>query len=338
MNYHDVTSTILKKQYSWLITGAAGFIGSNLVEELLNYNQIVFAVDNFITGKKENIECLESTNPLIFKNNFQFFELDLTDPSSISNLPRTDFILHQAALGSVPRSIKNPTDTHNNNVTGFFNILEHARRIEVKSFTYASSSSVYGDNEQLPKVEGNEGYLLSPYAATKKINETYAQAFSNAYFIPTTGLRYFNVFGPRQDPMGEYAAVIPRWIEAVLRNQPIQIFGDGETSRDFCYVSNAVQANILSAFNQSNKNLSRVFNVACGQKTSLNELAKIIVNSIAKYRPNVSLEIEYDDFRHGDIKHSLADISSTTKELGYTPDKYIQDGMDAMIQNILGLS
>lgn len=325
--YIDLKNHLLSEKYSWLITGVAGFIGSHIAEELINLNQNVYGVDNLLTGKKENIDILRALNNSNKDSSFIFKKLDISIYENLSCLPSTDFVIHQAALGSVPRSIKKPLDTHSNNVNGFLNIILHAVNTRTKAFVYASSSSVYGDNLKLPKVEGFEGVVLSPYAATKSINEVYAEAFSSSYGLKSIGLRYFNVFGPRQDPSGEYAAVIPRWIKLISDNKPIEVFGDGSTTRDFCYIENAVQANLLSAFSKDSYKASSVLNIACGSKTSLNKLAILIEQRIKIYKPNIKLKKVIKDFRKGDIKDSLADIRKAQNEIGYIPSKTFEEGL-----------
>ena len=332
--YTDLKNHLLSEKYSWLITGVAGFIGSHIAEELIKLNQNVYGVDNFLTGKKANIDLLLSLNNSNKDSSFIFKNLDISFYESLASLPNTDFVIHQAALGSVPRSIKKPLDSHNNNVNGFLNIILHAVKIKAKAFVYASSSSVYGNNLKLPKMEGFEGTALSPYAATKSINEVYAEAFSLSYGLKTIGLRYFNVFGPRQDPSGEYAAVIPRWIKLISANKPIEVFGDGSTTRDFCYIENAVQANLLSAFSKDSNGASNVLNIACGSKTSLNKLACLIEERIKVYKPNIKLKKVLKDFRKGDIKDSLADIRKAQNEIGYIPSKTFEEGLVDTIDKI----
>ncbi len=329
MKVSQLIEDSLKKEYSWLVTGVAGFIGSHIAEELLRYNQKVIGLDNFITGNKDNISLLESSKN---NRNFSFLERDISLNEEIIDLPKVDFVIHQAALGSVPRSIKFPIDTHANNVTGFINVIDFARRIKAKKIIYASSSSVYGDDLTLPKRVGNEGNILSPYASSKLINEIYSSVYALSYGINCIGLRYFNVFGPRQDPMGEYAAVIPKWIKLISENKEIEIFGDGETTRDFCYVKNAVQANLLAALVTNKDANNRVYNVACGDSISLNFLASEIAKEIQKDSPNISLKSVFKDFRKGDIRHSLADISETKKFLGFNPTHTVKSGLSETIK------
>lgn len=331
--YTSVKKYLLKNQYNWLITGVAGFIGSNLLEELLLHNQVVIGLDNFATGYKRNLdEVLKNVGPKYAKN-FHFYEGDICnvlDCEKVMNFSKKsiDFVLHQAALGSVPRSIENPAATHTTNITGFLNVLISAKNAGVKRFVYASSSSVYGDSPVLPKIEKQIGNPLSPYAVTKFTNELYAKVFSDCYGIETIGLRYFNVFGSRQDPNGAYAAVIPLWVKAMLTNDKVYINGDGETTRDFCYVRNAVQANILSAITSNSKAVNQVYNVACGDKTTLNQLFFSIRDNL-----NISQEYQpvYRNFRAGDIRHSLADITSASELLEYSPSHRIADGLQESI-------
>lgn len=332
--YQSIRESLQSKKSVWLVTGAAGFIGSHLVEELLALNQEVIGIDNFLTGKKINLDLIKIAQPKNFKNNFSFYEIDITNADQLNELPKIDYVLHQAALGSVPRSIENPIDTNHNNVTGFLNMLVFAKNQNIEKFIYASSSSVYGDHPELPKIEDQTGNLLSPYALSKKVNEQYAAVFSRVYKIKTVGLRYFNVFGPRQDPNGQYAAVIPKWINATLQNKPIIINGDGSTSRDFCYIKNVIQANILAALGDMPDKNAGIYNISCGGQTTLNELAKFIQDEVALYVKNLKSEILYQDFRKGDIKHSIADISMASKFLGYDPEYDFESGMKETIHSL----
>ena len=332
--YQSIRESLQSKKSVWLVTGAAGFIGSHLVEELLTLNQEVIGIDNFLTGKKINLDLIKIAQPKNFKNNFSFYEIDITNADQLNELPKIDYVLHQAALGSVPRSIENPIDTNHNNVTGFLNMLVFAKNQNIEKFIYASSSSVYGDHPELPKIEDQTGNLLSPYALSKKVNEQYAAVFSRVYKIKTVGLRYFNVFGPRQDPNGQYAAVIPKWINATLQNKPIIINGDGSTSRDFCYIKNVIQANILAALGDMPDKNAGIYNISCGGQTTLNELAKFIQDEVALYVKNLKSEILYQDFRKGDIKHSIADISMASKFLGYDPEYDFESGMKETIHSL----
>ena len=332
--YQSIRESLQSKKSVWLVTGAAGFIGSHLVEELLTLNQEVIGIDNFLTGKKINLDLIKIAQPKNFKNNFSFYEIDITNADQLNELPKIDYVLHQAALGSVPRSIENPIDTNHNNVTGFLNMLVFAKNQNIEKFIYASSSSVYGDHPELPKIEEQTGNLLSPYALSKKVNEQYAEVFSRVYKIKTVGLRYFNVFGPRQDPNGQYAAVIPKWINATIQNKPITINGDGSTSRDFCYIKNVIQANILAALGDMPDKNAGIYNISCGGQTTLNELAKFIQDEVALYVKNLNSEILYQDFRKGDIKHSIADISMASKFLGYDPEYDFESGMKETIHSL----
>jgi len=332
--YQSIRESLQSKKSVWLVTGAAGFIGSHLVEELLTLNQEVIGIDNFLTGKKINLDLIKIAQPKNFKNNFSFYEIDITNADQLNELPKIDYVLHQAALGSVPRSIENPIDTNHNNVTGFLNMLVFAKNQNIEKFIYASSSSVYGDHPELPKIEEQTGNLLSPYALSKKVNEQYAEVFSRVYKIKTVGLRYFNVFGPRQDPNGQYAAVIPKWINATIQNKPITINGDGSTSRDFCYIKNVIQANILAALGDMPDKNAGIYNISCGGQTTLNELAKFIQDEVALYVKNLKSEILYQDFRKGDIKHSIADISMASKFLGYDPEYDFESGMKETIHSL----
>lgn len=324
---------LARRPQRWLVTGAAGFIGSHLVEALLRRDQEVVGLDNFSTGHRENIEDVIQAVGKERAARFRFLIGDIRDPELCAEACQgVDRVLHQAALGSVPRSIEDPLGSHGANVDGFLQMLVAARDAGVKRFVYASSSSVYGDEPTLPKVEGREGRLLSPYAATKRINEIYAQVFGESYGMETVGLRYFNVFGPRQDPQGPYAAVIPRWILSLLRGESCQIFGDGETSRDFCYVDNAVQANLLAALTEEEEAIGKVFNVACADRTTLNELFEMLRKAAAAHAKEArDAQAAYEDFRPGDVRHSLADIDRARRLLGYAPTHRIGDGIGATV-------
>ncbi len=314
---------------AWLVTGVAGFIGSNLLEALLKLDQRVVGLDNFATGKRANLEQVQALVTPEQWNHFQFIEGSIDDPAACRQATRqADYVLHQAALGSVPRSITEPLATHQANATGFLQILEAARTAKVKRFVYASSSAVYGDHPALPKVEDQLGRLLSPYAATKLINEIYAQTYAQTYGFAAIGLRYFNVFGPRQDPDGAYAAVIPKWIAALLRREPVRINGDGETSRDFCFVDNIVQANLLAATATNPAALDQAYNIAVGERTTLNELFHLLQNGLRQLNPTLpGQQPVYGDFRPGDVRHSLADISKARRLLGYEPVQRARDGL-----------
>jgi UDP-N-acetylglucosamine 4-epimerase len=329
--------TEIKKQLSaspktWLITGCAGFIGSNLLETLLLLNQKVVGLDNFATGHQHNLDEVQGQVSPEQWSNFSFIKGDIRNledctkaVGSIEN--SVDYILHQAALGSVPRSIADPILTNSANITGFVNMLVAAKEAEVASFVYAASSSTYGDHPALPKVEENIGKPLSPYAVTKYVNELYADVFNKTYGLNATGLRYFNVFGKRQDPDGAYAAVIPKWTAAMIDNQDVFVNGDGETSRDFCFVENAVQANILAATAEdSGKN--QVYNVALGDRTTLNTLFDSLKNALQANGVNYQKSPAYRDFRAGDVRHSQADISKAKSKIGFEPEFKIQQGID----------
>ena len=314
-----------------LVTGVAGFIGSNILENLLKLNQKVIGIDNFSTGYDNNLKEVQKNVSSKKWNNFYFYNGDICNyDDCLKVVSGVDFVLHQAALGSVPRSIKQPLDTNSSNITGFLNILEASRLANVKSFTYASSSSVYGDHPDLPKREENIGEPLSPYAVTKYVNEIYAKVFSRTYGFKSIGLRYFNVFGPRQDPNGPYAAVIPKWIKLLMENKKVEIYGDGETSRDFCYIDNVVQMNIISAIADSNAK-GHIYNVACGNQTSLTELYFLLKEALVKNNINISCEPSYKDFRAGDIRHSKADITNGVNKLNYSPTHDLERGIDDAI-------
>jgi UDP-N-acetylglucosamine 4-epimerase len=314
---------------NWLVTGVAGFIGSNLLEALLKLDQRVIGLDNFSTGKQKNLEEVKgSVSPAQWKQ-FRLLEGDIGELTVCREAcTGVDYVLHEAALGSVPLSMSDPLAAHRSNVTGFLNMLVAARDAAVKRFVYASSSAVYGNEPGLPAVEGKEGKPLSPYAATKTINEVYAQAFAQAYGFSSVGLRYFNVFGPRQDPEGAYAAVIPQWTAALLRRQQVHINGDGETSRDFCFVANVVQANLLAATTQSAQAVNEVYNVALGERTTLNELFRLLQGALrAKDASVPEQKPGYRDFRPGDVRHSMADINKARSLLGFEPSHAIQAGL-----------
>jgi UDP-N-acetylglucosamine 4-epimerase len=314
----------------WLVTGAAGFIGSNLVEALLEMGQRVIGLDNFSTGHRRNLDDVKSSVGFSLWEKFSFIEGDITElETCIKACQGVDYVLHQAALGSVPRSIKDPIRTNMVNIDGFLNILLAARDNGVKRFVYAASSSTYGDHTALPKVEENIGAPLSPYAVTKYVNELYANVFSRVYGIEVIGLRYFNVFGRRQDPNGAYAAVVPKWILSLLSDKRCHIYGDGETSRDFCYIDNVIQANILAAFVKNEEALNRVYNIAFGGRTTLKQLYYMIRERLAYYHPEIKEnEPVYDSFRPGDVRHSQADITKAMLLLGYLPEYSVAQGLD----------
>jgi UDP-N-acetylglucosamine 4-epimerase len=317
------------RSLTWLVTGSAGFIGSHLVEQLLRLGQRVVSLDNFATGHPANLREVEPAVGAEAWRRHRFIEASIVDPEACRAACRgVDIVLHQAALGSVPRSIADPIPTHQTNVTGFVNMLLAARDAKVQRFVYASSSSAYGDDENLPKVEDITGGPLSPYAASKQANELYADVFSRCYGIQTVGMRYFNVFGPRQDPEGAYAAVIPRWVRAMLTGEAVEVNGDGETSRDFCYVANVVQANLLAALCEDPMAVNQVYNIAVGESTSLNRLFEILRSLLEEARgPLASARPVYGAFRPGDVRHSLADISLARKRLGYEPTHSLSSGL-----------
>jgi UDP-N-acetylglucosamine 4-epimerase len=336
--YEQAKQHLGQHRYRWLVTGAAGFIGSNLLETLLRLGQDVVGLDNFATGFHTNLDQVRTAVGPDAWGRFRFVEGDIRNPADCSTACEdVDFVLHQAALGSVPRSIADPKATHEANVDGFVNILIAVRDAKVKRFVYASSSSVYGDHPDLPKVEDRVGKPLSPYAVTKCINEIYAEVFARTYGMATIGLRYFNVFGPRQDPNGAYAAVIPRWIAAMIENRPIQIFGDGETSRDFCFVDNAVQVNLLAALATNDAAVNQVYNVAVGARTTLNRLFDMQRDLLAPRFPGlIGIKPEYREFRAGDVRHSQADIARATGLLGYSPTHLLEGGLAESLEWYLG--
>ena len=332
--YEQLQVELRQTPKTWLVTGAAGFIGSNLLETLLRLNQRVVGLDNFATGHKRNLDEVQTLVSPAQWANFKFIQGDIRQLTDCQQAcAGVDYVLHQAALGSVPRSLADPISTNDTNISGFLNMLVAARDAKVQSFTYAASSSTYGDHPALPKVEENIGNPLSPYAVTKYVNELYASVFVRSYGFKAIGLRYFNVFGPRQDPNGAYAAVIPKWTDALLKGETVFINGDGETSRDFCFVANAVQANLLAAV-AADEAKDQVYNVAVGEKTSLNQLFFFLRDSIAKYFTHFGDEIKpvYRDFRSGDVRHSQAAIGKACKSLGYNPTHRIGDGLkEAMV-------
>ena len=312
----------------WLVTGVAGFIGSNLLEQLLKLGQTVVGLDNFLTGYRKNLDMVrEAVGPEAWSR-FTFVEGDIRDLETCRTVCRDiDHVLHEAALGSVPRSIDDPLLSNSCNIDGQLNMLLAARDAGVKSFVYAASSSTYGDAPELPKVEDRIGRPLSPYAVTKYVNELYADVFARCYGFTCVGLRYFNVFGQRQDPYGAYAAVIPQWFASLLKRETVYVNGDGETSRDFCHIDNVVQANLLASFApDSSRNM--IYNVAFGQRTTLNELFALIREEVARHKPDAAAaEPAYRDFRAGDVRHSLADISRARNLLGYDPQIDVRQGL-----------
>lgn len=336
--YEELQEHLKANQYTWLITGVAGFIGSNLLEKLLILNQKVIGLDNFETGYQHNIDqaiedaskVLEAANCQLLTENFRFIKGDIRNLEDCQKAcAGVDYVLHQAALGSVPRSIEDPIRTNQANIDGFLNMLVAAKDANIKRFVYAASSSTYGDHPDLPKIEDKIGNPLSPYAVTKVVNELYTSVFARTYGFKCIGLRYFNIFGKRQDPEGAYAAVIPKWVASILKGEEVFINGDGETSRDFCYIDNTVQMNLLAAMTGNDDATDQVYNVALNDRTSLNQLYQMIeerliqrVDYLTKKQPT------YRDFRAGDVRHSQADISKAQKLLSYQPTHKIGEGLD----------
>jgi UDP-N-acetylglucosamine 4-epimerase len=327
--YDQLKQSLLQSPQTWLVTGVAGFIGSNLLETLLKLGQTVIGLDNFATGHQRNLEEVQTLVSPEQWARFRFIAGDIREPETCQKAcTGVDHVLHQAALGSVPRSIKDPIATNATNIGGFLNMLVAARDAQVKSFTYAASSSTYGDHPGLPKVEEVIGKPLSPYAVTKYVNELYADVFARCYGFHTVGLRYFNVFGRRQDAEGAYAAVIPKWTAALLQGEPVFINGDGETSRDFCYVDNAVQANLLAATTQNPEAKNQVYNVAVGDRTTLNDLYESLQTILSADHAKIqTAQPAYRDFRAGDVRHSQADVSKANKLLGYRPTHRLAEGL-----------
>jgi len=344
--YTQLQTRLATEPHTWLITGVAGFIGSNLLETLLKLNQRVVGLDNFATGHQRNLGEVQTLVTPEQWANFQFIQGDIRNlddcrramlfsprPQAGEGLGErvefpVEYVLHQAALGSVPRSVADPITTNSVNISGFLNMLVAARDAKVKRFVYAASSSTYGDHPGLPKVEDKIGKPLSPYAVTKYVNELYADVFARTYGFNSIGLRYFNVFGPRQDPEGAYAAVIPKWIASMIKGEPVYINGDGETSRDFCFIANAVQANLLAATTENPQAVNQVYNIAVGDRTTLNQLyAQLRLVLLPKYSHLKDAQPVYRDFRAGDVRHSLADISKAATLLGYQPTHRIGEGL-----------
>ena len=327
--YEQIKTELLTSPKTWLVTGVAGFIGSNLLEHLLKLNQKVVGLDNFATGHQRNLDEVQSLVTAEQWQGFNFIEGDIRNykdcEKALDN--NVDYVLHQAALGSVPRSIADPVTTNAANITGFLNMLQAAKEANVKSFTYAASSSTYGDHPALPKVEENIGNPLSPYAVTKYVNELYAGVYAKTYGFKTIGLRYFNVFGQRQDPNGAYAAVIPKWTAAMIQGEDVYINGDGETSRDFCFIENTVQMNILAA-TAPDEAKDEVYNVAVGDRTTLNDLFKSIQLALQENDIQANQQPIYRDFRVGDVRHSQADVSKAVDNLGYVPEYKIIQGIN----------
>jgi UDP-N-acetylglucosamine 4-epimerase len=338
--YQTVCEQLQQAPKTWLITGVAGFIGSNLLETLLKLNQNVVGLDNFATGHQHNLDEVQSLVKPEQWANFKFYKGDIRSFEDCQiACAGVDYVLHQAALGSVPRSIADPITTNAANITGFLNMLTAARDAEVKSFTYAASSSTYGDHPALPKVEENIGKPLSPYAVTKYVNELYAEVFARTYGFKAIGLRYFNVFGKRQDPNGAYAAVIPKWTAAIIAGDDVFINGDGETSRDFCFIENTVQANILAATTQNDEAKNQIYNVAVGDRTTLNDLFNAIKAALNENGMTYTKEPVYRDFRVGDVRHSQASIAKIENNLKYKAEYKISQGLGlAMNWYVLSLN
>ena len=331
--YQALQTQLQAQPKTWLITGVAGFIGSNLLETLLKLGQRVVGLDNFATGHQRNLDEVQTLVAPAQWANFNFIRGDIRELADCQRAcDGIDYVLHQAALGSVPRSLQDPITTNAANITGFVNMLVAARDANagqgVQSFTYAASSSTYGDHPGLPKVEDTIGKPLSPYAVTKYVNELYAGVFADTYGMNTMGLRYFNIFGQRQDPEGAYAAVIPQWFAGILSGEDVFINGDGETSRDFCFIDNCVQANILAACTETPEAQNKVYNVAVGQRTTLNELFTLIREEVIRHRAaSASVKAVHRDFRAGDVRHSLADISLAKRLLGFEPEYDVREGL-----------
>jgi UDP-N-acetylglucosamine 4-epimerase len=327
--YLQLQALLPSQPKTWLITGVAGFIGSNLLEKLLKLDQTVVGLDNFATGHRHNLHQIKDAVSAEQWARFRFHEGDIRVQNDCHEAcAGVDYVLHQAALGSVPRSLEDPINTNGANIDGFLNMLVAARDAKVARFVYAASSSTYGDHPGLPKVEDIIGKPLSPYAVTKLVNEQYAEVFARAYGFNCIGLRYFNIFGAHQDPQGAYAAVVPKWTAAMIHNQPVYINGDGETSRDFCYIANTVQANLLAATAQHVDAANQVYNVAVGDRTTLNDLFAAIREALLPRFPHLhDFKPVYRDFRAGDVRHSLADISKARRLLGYEPSHRIQQGL-----------
>jgi UDP-N-acetylglucosamine 4-epimerase len=333
-HYEKLKDQLAREPKIWLVTGAAGFIGSNLVESLLGLNQRVIGLDNFSTGHQRNLDEVRSLVGPAKWRGLSLVEGDIQYLEVCDEACRgVDYVLHQAALGSVPKSIERPVESNASNVTGFLNVLVAAQKNRVKRLVYATSSSVYGDDPDLPKKEEKIGNLLSPYAVTKYVNELYAGVFARCYGFSPVGLRYFNVFGPRQDPEGAYAAVIPKWITSMVKEEPIYINGDGETSRDFCFITNVVQANLLAATTEEAQALNQTFNVALNFRTSLNELYAMLRERLLPEHPYLrEAKPIYRDFRPGDVRHSEADICKAARLLGYQPTHTVAEGLDAALE------
>ncbi len=332
-NFSELQLQLNEQQSNWVITGVAGFIGSNLLEFLLKHNQKVVGLDNFSTGYQHNLDQVREIVGSQKWANFSFVQGDIRDLDTCQQVSKgADYVLHHAAIGSVPRSIEDPLLSNANNVTGYLNMLVAARDQKVRRFVYAASSSTYGDHPDLPKVESVIGKPLSPYAVTKYVNELYADVFHRCYGLSSIGLRYFNVFGPRQDPNGAYAAVIPIWIAALIRNQELKINGDGSITRDFCYVENVIQANVLAALSTNEHADNQIFNVALSDRTSLLDLYKMIRDVLVNDYPHLQRhQPTFLPFRTGDIPHSQADISKAQTLLAYAPQYKVDQGLQKAI-------
>jgi UDP-N-acetylglucosamine 4-epimerase len=338
--YQQLQSRLRGERHVWLVTGVAGFIGSNLLEALLKLDQSVVGLDNFATGHQHNLDQVQGLVTPEQWARFRFIKGDIRRLEDCRTAcAGVDYVLHEAALGSVPRSLEDPITTNATNIDGFLNMLVAARDASVKRFVYAASSSTYGDHPGLPKVEDRIGKPLSPYAVTKLVNEQYADVFTRAYGFRTIGLRYFNIFGQRQDPNGAYAAVVPKWTAAMMAGEQVWINGDGETSRDFCYIANTVQANLLAATVTSDEATNQVYNVAVGDRTTLNDLFEAIRVLLApRFKHLADFKPSYRDFRAGDVRHSLADVTKARTLLGYEPSHRIGEGlreaMDWYVANV----
>ncbi len=332
--YQKLQTKLKSSPRSWLVSGVAGFIGSNLLETLLRLDQKVVGLDNFSTGYQHNLDEVKNVVSDEQWQRFSFINGDIRELKICRQACEgVNYVLHQAALGSVPRSIEDPITTHENNISGFLNMLTAARDARVDRFVYAASSSTYGDHPGLPKVEKKTGNPLSPYAVTKLVNELYADVFARTYDFKTIGLRYFNIFGQRQDPDGAYAAVIPKWFAGLIKNEAVYINGDGETSRDFCFIENCVQANLLAATVKEEAATNQVYNVAFGERTTLNELYRLIKERVVATNADAQeAKPEYRDFRAGDVRHSLADITKAKSNIGYNPQFSVRDGLDKAAQ------
>jgi UDP-N-acetylglucosamine 4-epimerase len=332
-SYETLLEKLKLEEHTWLVTGVAGFIGSNLLETLLKNNQRVVGLDNFATGFQHNLDEVKTLVSSEQWERFRFIEGDIRNlEDCLRACEGVEYVLHEAALGSVPRSIADPIATNHVNISGFLNMLVAARDCKVKRMVYAASSSTYGDHPDLPKIEERIGKPLSPYAVTKYVNELYADVFAKTYGMQLIGLRYFNVFGPRQNPKGAYAAVIPAWISNMLANELIYINGDGETSRDFCYIDNAVQANILAAMSNNKEAINQIFNVAVGEQNSLKILFELLRESFKAESRTYDLQPIFKDFRSGDVRHSLADISKANKIFHYLPGVNLSQGVNMLVE------